>query len=612
MVMTPSRVDTTSPASIAAADFNTHRRGFDRDEVRAVLERIAAEVQRLQDENARLADEVAALRSGGASLDEATVADLLGEEAARVLSTARQAATQMRVKAEEGVERLLREAQDEATHRREEATLDAVRIRQEAASDVEAEIEAAKQEGRQMVTEARAVRERMLSDLARRRDSGRAQLARLRADRDRLVAAFEAAGRSVDDVLAELRAAAPEPADASDVETVDDAVAAVTAEPRTAHTAHAAHDQADTPAAQAAHAAHDQAHSSPMAPVGAENAPTGDTNASAPAERPVPMAADEAESGASTDTGEPAVAIHLGEEPSLTYAGELEPDADSTQRDSVDDLFAKLRAAGPADVAAAAHSAPMAPVGAESAPTGDTNEGEASPGARPDTESDHTPDADDAAYLAARAAVLDPIQSSIARHLKRALTDEQNEVLDALRRSDAPDDLDALVGAEATHAERYRAALAADLRAAGLAGAASVGEARDVPSSEVLEQSLAVVTADFVVPLRERLARALDDAAGDSVEAGATLRAGYREWRAQRADEVAAHLVLVAHGGGAYDAVVPGTPIHWVVDPDGPLCPDADDNGLAGVVAAGQEFPTGHCHAPAHPGCRCGIAVAQG
>jgi len=128
----------------------------------------------------------------------------------------------------------------------------------------------------------------------------------------------------------------------------------------------------------------------------------------------------------------------------------------------------------------------------------------------------------------------------------------------------------------------------------------------------VQQQVLGDVTAEFVVPLRERLAKALEDAGGDAVEAAATLRAGYREWRTQRADETAAHLVLVAHGLGAHDAVATGTPIRWVVDPEGPLCPDADDNALAGVIVAGQPFPTGHCHAPAHPGCRCGIAVPQG
>jgi hypothetical protein len=204
------------------------------------------------------------------------------------------------------------------------------------------------------------------------------------------------------------------------------------------------------------------------------------------------------------------------------------------------------------------------------------------------------------------------VQASVARLLKRTLTDEQNEVLDGLRRAQTADDLDGLLGDVTVHAERYRAVLVADLRSAAAAGAASVGVSRDLPSAAVHDAALDEVTAEFVVPLRARLAKALEDAGGDPVEAGATLRAAYREWRTHRADEIATHLVLTAYGRGAADAVEPGTPIRWVVDPEGPLCPDADDNALAGVVSAGQPFPTGHCSAPAHPGCRCGIAIAQG
>src|SRR6201999_1228260 len=92
---------------------------------------------------------------------------------------------------------------------RDDATIDASRVRADALADAAAEIEAAKAEGREMVAEARAVRERMLTDLARRRNAARSQLQRLQSDRDRLVASFEDAGRAVDDVLGELREVAP-------------------------------------------------------------------------------------------------------------------------------------------------------------------------------------------------------------------------------------------------------------------------------------------------------------------------------------------------------------------------------------------------------------------
>jgi len=51
--------------------------------------------------------------------------------------------------------------------------------------------------------------------------------------------------------------------------------------------------------------------------------------------------------------------------------------------------------------------------------------------------------------------------------------------------------------------------------------------------------------------------------------------------------------------------LVPGTPICWTVDPNGPDCPDAEDNALGGVVKAGDPFPTDHVCTPAHEGCRC-------
>ncbi len=52
------------------------------------------------------------------------------------------------------------------------------------------------------------------------------------------------------------------------------------------------------------------------------------------------------------------------------------------------------------------------------------------------------------------------------------------------------------------------------------------------------------------------------------------------------------------------------TPLEWVAvaPPDGSPCPDCEDNGLNGAQSAGEEFPTGHTHPPAHPGCRCLLA----
>jgi hypothetical protein len=44
-----------------------------------------------------------------------------------------------------------------------------------------------------------------------------------------------------------------------------------------------------------------------------------------------------------------------------------------------------------------------------------------------------------------------------------------------------------------------------------------------------------------------------------------------------------------------------------VVEPPEGACSDGEDNALAGVIGAGEAFPTGHLHAPAHSTCRCQV-----
>lgn len=118
--------------------------------------------------------------------------------------------------------------------------------------------------------------------------------------------------------------------------------------------------------------------------------------------------------------------------------------------------------------------------------------------------------------------------------------------------------------------------------------------------------------AELVAPLRDRLARCVDEADGDNAELATLVRAVYREWKNQRIDEHLDDIARAAFGRGALTAIAPGTPICWIVDPNGPACPDAEDNSLGGVIAAGSAFPTDDVCAPAHAGCRCMIALADG
>jgi DivIVA domain-containing protein len=118
MAISFSRPDPSSPAAVGSAAFPTSRRGFDQAEVRDFLKMVAAEMARLQERERFLESEMRAMQTRGLSapgrLDEETVTTLLGEEAARVLTAARDASTQIRDRAEESATRLVKDAAEDA------------------------------------------------------------------------------------------------------------------------------------------------------------------------------------------------------------------------------------------------------------------------------------------------------------------------------------------------------------------------------------------------------------------------------------------------------------------------------------------------------------------
>ena len=207
-----------------------------------------------------------------------------------------------------------------------------------------------------------------------------------------------------------------------------------------------------------------------------------------------------------------------------------------------------------------------------------------------------------------RDADLTPIIVSSARKLKRVLADEQNEVLDALRRSEPVRELSALLPPAGEHVDRYLVAIEAELAEAANAGAAMVGRSSKLSKADTgtAVNAARSVLADWLVePLRERLERCVADGDGDNAGISKRVRAVYREWKTQHIDEQLDDVILAAHGRGTLAAIAPGTPVVWVCDEAATGCADCDDNSLAGPVPAGQAFPTGSEFAPAHVGCRC-------
>jgi DivIVA domain-containing protein len=627
MAMSTSRPDPSSSTSIADASFGTSRRGFDQAEVKDFLKIVAAELGRMRERERFLEHELQAAQFDSGvvvPVDDEAMTRLLGEEAMRVLITARESASEIRQKAEQSAAQMLSEAGDEANRVREEAEIEASRRRGDAAADAEAELSMAKQQGREMVNEARAYRERVLSELARRRELAREQIEQLIHGRDRLMQAFERARLVAVDVVAEMEplgepdeyvnltpttgplpvmianSARPEATAAVPVVAVDDIgiAEAPVADPEPE--ADSEDDDGDDDEAVAVVSSDLgvlRVVEDIIEPV--EVAQVEIIDETAPATND-DFAAEAAVVEPDTDVEELGDDIDEADISEVAEAAQSEV-ADDDDRDVVVDLFARIRADVPAKTDSAADEENIEIV-------------EVSEVAERAVDIESEIEAA-AIGFAERDEVVTPLIVSSAKKLKRALADEQNDVLDALRRGEPVHELDEMIPTLSEHVARYTAAIADDLEAAvRLGGATSRTGATQLRKGLVTESvrvANGAVEQWLVVPLRDRLARCIEEGAGDNAVVTKKVRSVYREWKTQHIDESLDDVVRRAHGRGVLAGFASDTPIVWEADPRFPACPDCEDNVLAGAITTGDGFPTGDVFAPAHQGCRCLLAAAD-
>ncbi len=582
------------PDEVARHTFGTTRRGFDPAEVRVFLEQISHEMQAATEREQELREAVdeAERRAANPVLDEATLTAALGQETARVLRSAHDAATELVAKAEADASRLRAQAEDEATQlhvRTEQNASDRVaqaeavssdlrrRTQEEVASRLEgSKLEAeelvaqARAECRAMVQEAQEVRARVLADLTRRRRVLHSQIEQLRAGRERLAETINDVRHTVDRITDEL----------------------FRAEDAARLAAEAAGRQAATP----------DGSDELTRPVPVIDAPLVDAPG-APMRGSLPA-------------------------PEEIGTGLLEED-ETNRKQAVDDLFARLRAergrtetntgetgetgnavadapggpapsAVPGPRATTAGEAPHAPLAGAAVMVAEAPSGSHDDGAADDVAPDP--------FLAERDKLLTPVVSILVRRLKRALQDDQNDILDRVRAGGgwSPDVLSPLED----HQLGYVTAALEHLKDAARSGAAFAGgKPDDAPPVDAIAEELA---AAIVVPLRRRLGEA-----GESVDAGDDsaliehVGAAFREWKGARVERLAGDQALAAFSRASLAAAPPATRLRWIVDDGGTQCPDCDDNALAGPLRRGESFPTGHPCPPAHAGCRCLLAPAE-
>lgn len=728
----------TSEATLTAEEvqhrtFATTFRGLDPGEVKAFLERVAKELRSLRERNQELEQRLrdAESRAAHPELDETTLMNALGEETARVIRSAHEAAADIRAKAEENAQRILREGHEEAnrlrsdadrvlTVRTEEADAAAASIREAAESWGEAVrnraseeaakvIDEARAEGRRMVEEAQAVRAKVLGDLSRKRRVAAVQVEQLWAGRERLLESYRLVRSTLDEVTDDLQraeaeartaasAAATKVADIDDVSTEeleaalrevrelesslrvkpegDPGPPAVDAEavpepgveptpesrpeptkisttpPRSAvrvvEVGEAPPKPEPAPAAETGPAA-DEAGAADAAAIAidAEQAgsagppsderrgsslrilrrPKSDDAKKAPSRSVVTPTAE----GESVRIIRPAAATAPAAEPDPK--AEPEPRTEPASADAVaaavasavdapavDELFARIRAdreqavaeaeqvlAEPARTEQAEESEP--PNGPEVA---EAAEAAGTAGTEGDAAAEAVPDADEG-LLQRRDAALEGIEQQLARKLKRALQDDQNDLLDRLRKR-GKGRFAAVLGTHGDQAARFRDVSGALLDEAARAGVGFAGPAADAGATVEVADLAGELADSLAGPLRGRLEQALqaaDDEGEDEATAVERIGMAYREWKAQRIERLAGDQVVAAFTRGTFLATPDAAPLRWVVsDLDGP-CPDCDDNALAGPTPRGEAYPTGQPHPPAHAGCRCLLAPAS-
>ena len=650
---------------VASRTFGLARRGFDQGEVRRFLERVSAALQGALQAEEDLGRRLAAAEEKVAHpmLDEATLTQVLGQETARVLQSARDAAAGIRAQVGAEVAEAKAQAEAHAAAMEEEIT------------------SAAKEHGRALVAEAQQTRSRILADLTEKRRVLQAQIDDLLDAQAGLSEALHQAGdhvRHIDDLVNDAEQAARRLVDqaGSAPDGTDGGESAGTAGGDAADTDGG--DAADTDGGESAGTDGGDAEleASDNAALIAAGLTPGSASTTFGSEkgsafrrrnkgRPGPIrSGDRAEGKAGEAPGDrserkplthdpdegvriisTSVTINRLEPPLPTEAGgaqgepeliegqqasveaqsptsqavapplaaEAPPLAAEAPPGDVDELFARMkteRAAATARahrvLAGAIEAGDVQPASAIEGGTdgGTDGEGATDAGSQVDTGSDRSE-----MLLARRDSLVDEIITAMVRKVKRALQDEQNELLDRLRHMGPAAGM-GILPSEHEQSQRYKNATAPLLEDASQVGAEFAGNGGAAKGSGIGEVVAAGVAEQVSLPLRRRLEEGMNLGITDESGIAEHIGSVYREWKGQRLERLVGDHVTAAFARGAMSATSEGVGLVWIVDDQGDHCPDCDDNALAGAVRKGDAYPTGQLHPPAHAGCRCLLAPA--
>ena len=195
------------------------------------------------------------------------------------------------------------------------------------------------------------------------------------------------------------------------------------------------------------------------------------------------------------------------------------------------------------------------------------------------------------------------------RQLRRALNDDQSDVLDRLRAGRGAITVDELPTFN-DQIERYHAPLRRGLAEIAQAGA-KVGGQADL-SHAALDNLVRQLAKYIVDRVRVPTIQVVDeDTDADRERILEPIRALYRDFRNVGLPDLSEDALYEAFAIGLYDSIEPSAPVSWVLDPRSDPDPVCDINSRRDDVVKGATFPTGHARPLSLPGCRCLVTLAD-
>ena len=665
-----------SPSDVAGRSFASARRGFDPGEVRNFLELVSQELEDSHQREVELQEALADAehRANNPTIDEATLITALGNETAKVLRTAHEVAAEIISKAEVDAQRMRQEATNRSDQIREQAEkyaeeskaqadLESAALLDKANEDALARVENARLEGESMISQSKAecmamvkeaqeMKERVLTDLSRKRSILMDQVAKLKDTRDATAQAVWRARHEIEKMSAEML-----PDNDDSYEHVGEESTEVHPQ-TTEHNGHLGVSLKDVES-------EDTEPGRGTILDGADHIVAGAGS---------PEGSYKNGDGMATSSGGGQMAMGLDDEDEDEMISELGQVVEGSRTQLVDEIFARLRAARPvvevepASVVIGNDSSVSVQAAKEvtSEPgMGTAVEPRSGKEAGPEAESDAVVEP---GLLLAYDDTVNDLSAGLAKRTKKILQDYQNELLERIRRKKGWDDsmlptagryIDELEAAAlifARHAAKQGAASVYDVYEVDVIGSPSSSNntngAKDAGHDEIPEDALSDnrIISDDDLSLaattgEDRHGEQIDDAKIDELLAASAelndlasstaktvmeglggqimessidmasadvdflldhVGAAYREWKGARIDGIAGDQIRSAYSIGqllAGDDL--GLSFRWISRNQPKGCPDCDDNALSDPVRSGEKFPTGHLHPPAHSGCCC-------